>query len=426
MIRAAFTLLLLAPLAVAQVPREGPPVADPPPELPGGRPVSRPIQPVLPEVQEPPQALPPAETVIERPVADRRRHWLSIDYLMAWTRNTTLPTVATANAFGMPALGDPNTVPLLGGPQSRGAIEGMRFVYGRWNDEGPKGWEVAYQFVGSRTDTAVLDGGGVPGEAILGRPLYNPRTGREDGVLISHPNMIGHLAVSQTIRLQGWEVTALREVFANEWGRVTALAGYRYFMLNEGLRFDQRSESLGQPVVGTGVATYRTASADQFDAHNRFHGGTLGLRTQLDYNGFFAQVDTKVSLGRTTEVVKASGQTVSTIDSPGGLTISHFPNGVFGQPSNTGRTARGVFAVLPEANLRVGYSFNERARFFVGYQFSYLSDVVRAADQLDRVVDLPGPADPLALVPLSVRPRVPFARTDFWVQGVTLGLEWRY
>jgi hypothetical protein len=259
------------------------------------------------------------------------------------------------------------------------------------------------------------------GEALLGRPLFNPRTGAEDVVLISHPNMLGELEVQQSMRVQGWEAVVLRELYANEWARVTGLMGYRYFQLHEGLRLEQRSEYYGQPVVGTGVATYRTSTADQIDAHNRFHGGTLGLRTQLDAGGFFCQLDTKVSIGRTTEVVRISGQTVSTITSPGGTTISYFPNGVFGQPSNAGRTARGVFAVLPEANLRLGYAFTDSARLFVGYQFSYLSEVVRAADQLDRVVDLAQTAGSS-----FGRPRVPFAGADFWVQGVTLGLEWRY
>jgi hypothetical protein len=417
MIRSLPLLVFLAPLALAQAPPEVPPVVS---ELPGGQPVSQPIQPVLPEAE----VIPPPRPVVvsEQPVAPKQAHWLSLDYTMAWTQGVNLPTLATANLTGMPVLGDPNTVRLLGGRQSRGMIEGMRVVAGRWNSDN-SGWgrEIAYHFLGTSTDRQILGGGGLQGEALLGRPLFNPRTRAEDVVLISHPNMLGELEVNQSMRVQGWEAVVLRELYANEWARVSALAGYRYFQVHEGLRLDQRSEYFGQPVVGTGVATYRTATADQIDAHNRFHGGTLGLRTQLDYGGFFAQLDTKVSIGRTTEVVRISGQTVSTIVSPGGTTISHFPNGVYGQPSNSGRSARGVFAVLPEANLRLGYAFTDRARLFVGYQFSFLSDVVRAADQIDRVVDLAQTAGSS-----FGRPALPFARTDFWVQGVTLGLEWRY
>lgn len=429
MLRAILFLLLLAPFVSAQAPREAIP-QDPGPvtELPGGQAVSRPIQPMQVEsLAQPPTTPPepvqvPENAVTERPKVSKQNHWFSVDYLMSWTQGSTLPAIATANMLGTPVLGDPNTVTLLGGRQQPGTFEGMRMVLGSWNEGHPLcGSEIAYHLLGTRTNRSVINGGGMVGEALLGRPLLNPRTGQEDAVLISHPRMLGQLEMYQSLRVTGWEVTLLRELYANEWVRVSGLAGYRYFQVHEGLRIDQRSDFLGPAVVGTGTATYSSASADQIDAHNRFHGGTLGLRTQLDYNGFFAQLDTKVSLGRNTEIVRISGQTVSTIVSPGGTTISYFPNGVYGQPSNTGRSSRGVFAVLPEANLRFGYAFSDRARLFVGYQFSYLSDVVRSADQIDRVVDLAQTgSDSLG------RPRVPFTRTDFWVQGVTLGLEWRY
>jgi hypothetical protein len=202
---------------------------------------------------------------------------------------------------------------------------------------------------------------------------------------------------------------------------VHGLTGYRYFQANEGLRFDQRSEFSRLTGQGLESVTYRSASADQIDAHTRFHGGLLGLRTQFDAAGLFFQFDAKVSLGQITEVVKVSGQTVATAGFPTGTQTSYFPTAVFGQPSNAGRTERRQFAVLPEAGVKVGGQFLPRAWWYVGYQFTYLSDVVRAADQLDRVIDLNQTAgDSFG------RPRVPFNRTDFWVQGVTVGLEWRY
>jgi len=331
MLRATLSLLLLAPLAVAQAPREAiPQNPGPVTELPGGQPVSRPIQPVQAESPLPPTPLPdpvplPEGKVIERPAA-RPNHWFSVDYLMSWTKGTTLPAVATANMFGTPVLGDPNTVTLLGGRQNPGTFEGMRMVLGSGGQgDSPFGTEIAYHVLGSKTNQATVAGGGVPGEALLGRPLFNARTGQEDAVLIAQPQMLGNLEMSQTLRVTGWEATLLRSLYSNEWVRVSALAGYRYFQVNEGLRLDQLTEFLGPAVVGTGLAAYRSATADQIDAHNQFHGGTLGLRTQLDYNGFFAQLDTKVSLGRNTEIVRISGQTVSTITSSGGTTCLPVP-----------------------------------------------------------------------------------------------------
>ena len=52
-----------------------------------------------------------------------------------------------------------------------------------------------------------------------------------------------------------------------------------------------------------------------------------------------------------------------------------------------GRFVRSVFAVLPEAAVKVGYRFRDRSRFYVGYNFLYLSDAVRPGDQVDTTVD---------------------------------------
>jgi hypothetical protein len=133
------------------------------------------------------------------------------------------------------------------------------------------------------------------------------------------------------------------------------------------------------------------------------------------------QLDAKVSLGQATNVVRVSGQTVSTADLPTGRQVSYFPSAVFGQPSNFGRHVRQGFAVLPEAGVKLGVQFAPRFWGYVGYQFIYLSEVVRAADQIDRVADLSQTAGDFL-----GRPTVPFHRTDFWVQGVSLGFEWRY
>ncbi len=413
MLRAAVVLLLLATVAGAQVPREGEPSALPlaPEDLPNGQSISRPIQPVSvtesvsvePTAQYDPDVLP--------------QWWLSADYLLAWTPSDKLPPLVTANRFGPPVLGAPNTVTRFSGTQPRGEFHGLRTVLGaRVPGSAVWGVELGYQFLGSKTVENTFGRGGVNQEAYLGRPLVNARTGTEDVVLIYHPRMHGDLTVSRTLRAQGWEAVATRELTA--WSgpftayRLSALAGYRHFLVNDGLRFDQRAEFADAAGV-----VYRSSATDQIDARNSFHGGTLGLRTDVRFLGMFAEVGGRVSFGATREVVRVSGQTVATA----GNDASFFPSAVFGQPSNIGQRERTVFAVLPEANVRVGVFLREHFRLSVGYTFTYLSDVVRAADQLDRVVDLTQSAGGV-----GDRPRVPFTRSDFWVQGVTVGLEWRY
>jgi hypothetical protein len=53
----------------------------------------------------------------------------------------------------------------------------------------------------------------------------------------------------------------------------------------------------------------------------------------------------------------------------------------------------------------------------VGYTFLYISSVVRPSDQIDRSVNI---------APPNTRPAFSFHATDFWTQGVNLGLEIRF
>ena len=98
----------------------------------------------------------------------------------------------------------------------------------------------------------------------------------------------------------------------------------------------------------------RTQS-DQFDAHNRFHGGQLGLTADLTHGPVFVEATGKVALGQAVMVVRASGQTVAA--SPGFPVpaVLAFPGGVLAQPTNSGRFLQTAFAVLPEAVVKVGY-----------------------------------------------------------------------
>ncbi len=429
----------LAPVKTA-LPDDLPPLTLPPPPtlFPNGVPVSKPLQPSMlltnPELVQVPE--PARETIREvvEPIGRLPRTWYSGEYLLWWTKSERVPVLVTSAASGNPSLDNPLTRVVLGGNTPDPIrSSGARFTYG-WSlgKEKRAGIEIGYQFLGTSQTLQSIQGGGRTDESILGRPLINAPTGREDAVLISHARMLGTFDAITSLRVQGWEVTGLMNLFHNETFRFTALAGYRYFMVNEGFRADQYSYYYGAQPTGSNTTAaavpYRVSSSDQLDAHNRFHGAQLGLRSEFEKWGFFASLDAKVSLGETTEVLKNSGQTVAVADVPNAPNVSYFPGGVFGQPSNSGRFQRSEFGVLPEANFKMGYQFNSNSRFYVGYQFLYLNRVVRATDQIDRTVDLmqSSSSDPFALRLPAIRPAVPFNQSDFWTQGLTFGLEWRY
>ena len=102
--------------------------------------------------------------------------------------------------------------------------------------------------------------------------------------------------------------------------------------------------------------------------------------------------------------------------------------GLLTQPTNIGRFSRDRFAVAPEAGVKLGFQVTDWMKFTVGYTFLYLSDVARPGNQIDRTVNtsqLPTQLGGGMLVG-APRPGFVFKGTDFWAQGLTLGLELRY
>ena len=93
------------------------------------------------------------------------------------------------------------------------------------------------------------------------------------------------------------------------------------------------------------------------------------------------------------------------------------------QPTNIGDYSRQKFALLPSIELRLHYLLLKSLRFNVGYSFMYLSNVVRAGDQIDLTINtsqitgtLSGPA----------RPQAVFQDTSFWMHGFMLGVDWMF
>jgi hypothetical protein len=257
----------------------------------------------------------------------------------------------------------------------------------------------------------------------FGLPYTNAATGASELFTLGRAGEThSFLTASTTVRVQGWEVNTVANVVDRQSVKVNALLGWRYFMANEGLRLEQTQ--LRYTGAG-GVAQ----TADQFDAHNRFHGGQLGLHTDLRQGIVFCELTAKIAFGQSYEVVKTEGMTHLLTPVFGGAALQTFGgSGIYVQPSNFGRAASGVFAVLPEGTVKFGFRLGETGRVYVGYSFLYLSDAVRPGDQIDRTLN---PAQvPLlsggAPVYGADRPARLFNRSDFWVQGLVIGLETRY
>jgi hypothetical protein len=406
--------------------------------LPPGTPVSQPLRPV--HYVEPPPPVVKENTAARWPseselvhieeVRPLGRAWETLEYLVWWPKGHPLPPLVTSGrGLAPPVVGGPNTVLLVGGaPIDTPDVSGARFTFGyALNEAETIGLAVTYLFLGSRTTSAAIADSGSARGRFVGRPIVNAVTGEPDVIPVAVPGAFaGLVEADTTTRVTGWEITGIANLYAGPQLRLNALAGYRYFMVNEGLRVEQTN--VFPPAPGQELPVL-TSAADQFDAHNRFHGGQLGLTADLTRGPVFVEATGKVALGESITVVRVSGQSVAV---PLGLPLQppqFFNGGVLGQPSNSGRSVRSVFAVLPEAVVKVGYRFRDRSRFYVGYNFLYLSEAVRPGDQVDMTVD-PSQVPLLGRTPaggaVAARPAPVLDCSDFWVQGLIFGLEYRY
>lgn len=256
----------------------------------------------------------------------------------------------------------------------------------------------------------------MPGTGFVPGPPF------EDAEAVSFPGALsGTVAVRQTTRLWGYDANLRTNLWDGcchgaGWS-IDGYAGFRSLTLDESLQVTENLTSQLAAAPGS-IMVF-----DKFQTQNTFYGGQLGLQGELRWNRWFLNADAKIGLGDVHEVVDILGST--TISDPTGVHTS--PGGLLAQGTNIGTYSRDRFAVLPELGVNVGYQVTDCLRLFVGYNVLYLSSVVRPADQIDRTVNttqiprfggtgLTGPANPA----------FNFRGSDFYAQGLNVGLEFRW
>jgi Putative beta barrel porin-7 (BBP7) len=351
--------------------------------------------------------------------------WFSADFLLWWLKGGKAPPLVTASQpASTGALGQPGSVVLFG-PGSdleRSPILGGRFTAGCWLDQDHRfGLEGSYFFLVPRGNPFDAGNDGSPGSPVIARPFFNTVTGKEDSELVAFPGVLaGRINVDPSSRLQGYEANVLYNLCRSCNWSVTALAGFRYLDLDEGLGITENLAVLPSvPLLGGSQFVVH----DSFSTHNQFYGGQLGLRGEMWLDRFFAVASAKVALGDCQQSVNIGGLTQ--ITTPAG-TVSTQPGGLLALPSNSGHFFGNHFAVVPEGSLTVGYQVTEYLSVTFGYTFLYWSNVARPGGQIDRNIDPAGLPTNRAAGVQSNQPAFSLQNTDFWAQGLTFGMELRF
>ncbi len=364
---------------------------------------------------------------------DNTCFWLQGNYLYWWiSQDTTPPLVTTGNASNLTAgtLGNPDTVVLFGGAIGPREFSGFSVNMGYWLDpERRTAVELGAFMLGrhSHQFTAASNATGLP---VLSVPLLIPT---ESFLGISAPDVSsGSVTVRDTFEMVGAEAGGAQNFLRFAGWSVDGLLAFRYLYIGDNFTMDQNRTKLPD-VVGKAVtggllfngAPLATGTnvliSDSFRVANNFFGGQVGARVNWTFRGLDIGVTGKLALGATAHYSTVTG--TSSIPTQG-LSAT---GGVFAQSTNIGSRVSTDFSTVYEGTLTTSYQIARGVRVIAGYTYLYWTSVERAGNQIDRNVNLGlPPTSPTFGTNQGSGPEYQNRRSDFWAQGINVGIELRY
>lgn len=345
---------------------------------------------------------------------------VSAEALLWWFKDSPAPVPLITDGL----VGAPGTKTFLGGEDlETGANPGFRVTAGyavtdRWGIEG------SVFYIPTRSTSKEVSSSGQPGSTDLILPYINAASAEETGTEISFsPVYRGTARETLSNNLLGAELNGTWAVIPTGTLRLDMLGGFRYLRLHETYRLDTSSPFIPPNPLDI------WDTVDEFATRNNFYGVQLGARARFDWGPFFTSGTLKVGLGAMRQSVEINGSLVTNDFTNFGPTQT-FVGAYFAQPSNIGTYSQTVFAVVPELGLNLGYQITPRLSLFAGYTFLYVSSVARPGNQIDRTLNptqttaftenpSPTPDGP-------ARPSFKFKTSDFWAQGLNVGLAFRF
>ncbi len=381
----------------------------------------------------------------EEPVGNMRT-WVDADYLLWWFKPAPVaPAVLTTGnltnptSLGSGVLGAPGTSVLAGNQYlNQGPYSGFRIGAGFMDCSGTIGGEGSFFYLAQRgvTDTFNSNNTGNP---LLARPIIDARTGNETVLFVSAPNAFaGNFNVTSSTEFFGADGNVLvpfmrcAACYPDEVGvYVTGLAGFLYLNLRDDLTMSQSSN-----VLPLGVGFFDSipvppggniSLVDDIRTLNQFYGGQIGLKAGVNWWRFALYGTAKLGLGSMNERANLSGSTTGFIPSLG--TPVTAPGGLYVLATNAGNHTRNITAFVPQGTLNFAVEITPQIQLHVGYTIIWISDVARAGNLIDRTVnrtELPSSQTFNSTVPGPQRPGFTWTGTDFWAQGINIGLSLKF
>ena len=352
------------------------------------------------------------------------RFWVRADFLGWWTKGFATPPLLTTSPTGTIAseagvLGAPGTSVVLGGKDLSGGFRpGERLTLGAWlNGCQSVGIEASYFQINPQTNFFNASGASIP---ILARPFSNSETGFQDSQIVNYPGQqSGVFSSAVASDLQAAEVLIRKNLSRQPDVAVDFLAGYRYQQLEDHLAVDDTLTFSGtQAAFPAGSIVQQS---DRFDTRNVFQGGVVGLSTTFQRQGWSLETLLKLGIGQTHSRVAIDGSTTTSIPGQAATTL---PGGLLALPSNIGVYDSNRFSAVPELGVTLGFDLSPQLRATIGYDLLYWNSVARPGDQID--LNLDPRQFPPAAGTSATQPAFHLQTSDYWAQGLNLGLDLRF
>jgi len=262
---------------------------------------------------------------------------------------------------------------------------------------------------------------------------------------------------------QGAEVNVYYRVSSTFADRLHLLTGFRWVELNETLDqnevFDASRASSpvltstsaipitptqGALSTGNAIPMVSATFNDSVRTNNSFYGWQVGTKFDAWCGRAFIEGFGKVGVGLMHQSVTAFGNTTVTTFSTtstvnpttGAASISPNPatptttssaGGLLANPLSQGTFSRDVLAFVPEVSIKTGYQFSQNIRAYLGYNFMYMSSVVRPGSQFGQTAtngQLNFFNNTTSFT--NTQSTVTMRGTDTYLHGLFAGLQIRY
>ncbi len=335
------------------------------------------------------------------------RTWIDATFFLGKTMDDRVPALATVGGSGIEGAAG---VSVLHGNErlDRPFRSGLRVDAGVWFDH-CQNWGIDASFFYMESSRVTLETAS-NGSPLLARPfIAEPGSVASALPLAVAGQSSGSLFVTSPVSFLGADVNARHTLFCEDRVRLDMLAGYRFIRMAESLTIHSRTAGTAAPLIGVSQDL-----EDTFAAVNLFNGGQVGITGEYRWERLYVAGTGKAAIGINWRRLDIDGATQTQVAGVSTTTSGGF----LARSSNSGRTRDTHFAVVPEANLTVGYQLGDHWRTYLGYTFVYVSSVARPGPAIDTHIGTTtaGTTHPLRLDPSS----------DFWMHGINVGLEARY